>query len=175
MECQEEFLRLFLRHQADIKAFLGSLVRDRHARDDLFQEVALVLWREFARYDRSRSFGAWAHGIAVNKVLQRWEKTSRLPIPFSPAALQAVLDAYERTEATASAEADALQECLERLPEKSRRLLVLRYEQALKLGQIAEVLGATLDAVHKALSRIRLRLQECVERRLRAAQEGTGA
>ena len=174
MDCQEEFLRLFLKHQADLKALIGSLVWDRHARDDLFQEVALVLWREFGRYDRARSFGAWARGIAVHKVLQRWEKTSRLPVPFSPEALQAILDAYERTEAMASAQAEALQECLERLPEKSRRLLTLRYEQALKLGQIAQALGATLDAVHKALSRIRLRLQECVERRLRAAQEGTG-
>jgi RNA polymerase sigma-70 factor (ECF subfamily) len=172
MDRQEEFLRLFLRHQADVKAFIGSLIRDRHTRDDVFQEVALILWQEFARYDRKRSFGAWARGIAANKVMQRWEKTGRLPIPWSPKAIQAMLDAYERTEATESARAEALQECMEHLPEKSRRLLRLRYDQALKLGEIAERLGATLDAVHKALSRIRLRLYHCVERRLLAAQQG---
>jgi RNA polymerase sigma-70 factor (ECF subfamily) len=174
VDCQQEFLRLFLRHQADVKAFIGSLIRDRHTRDDVFQEVALVLWQEFARYDRDRSFGAWARGIAAKKIMQRWEKTKRLPIPFSPQALQAVLDAYERTQETASVRAEALQECMERLPEKARRLLALRYDKALRLDQIARRLGATLDAVHKALSRIRLRLQKCVERRLLAAQEGTG-
>ena len=49
--------------------------------------------------------------------------------------------------------------------------VALRYEQALSLGQIAQQIGSTLDAVHKALSRLRARLQECVEQRLAAAGE----
>jgi RNA polymerase sigma-70 factor (ECF subfamily) len=174
MDRQEEFLKLFLKHQADVKAFIGSMIRDRHARDDVFQEVALVLWREYERYDPSRSFGAWARGIAAKKVMQRWEKHNRLPIPFSPEAIQAVLDAFDRTEVAVSAREEALRQCVEQLPEKSRRLLALRYEESLKLGEIADRLQATLDAVHKALSRIRARLLRCIERRLLAAQEGAG-
>ena len=172
MDPHEEFLGLFVRQQADLRAFIGSLVRDREARDDVLQEVALVLWREFDRYDRGRPFGAWARGIAAKKIMQRWEQTSRQSVPFSPEAIQAILDAYERTEPTASLKADALQHCVERLPEKSRQLLTLRYEESLKLHQIAGRLHSTLDAVHKALSRIRARLQECVERRLAAFQGG---
>ena len=123
MHNQDEFLTLFLRHQVDVRAFIGSLVRDLHTRDDIFQEVALILWNEFARYDRSRSFGAWARGIAARKVLQRYEKDTRSPVPFAPEAIQALLDAYERTEVSESERAEALQRCVERLPEKSRRLL----------------------------------------------------
>jgi RNA polymerase sigma-70 factor (ECF subfamily) len=174
MDRHEDFLRLFLRHQAELHAFIGSLVRDRHAREDVFQEVALTLWQEFARYDSGRSFGAWARGVAAKKLLQRRDRLGRLPVPLSPEAIQAVLDAYDRTEPTDSLRADALHACLERLPEQSRRLLDLRYGQSLKLGQIAERLGATLDAVHKALSRIRTRLQRCVERRLAALYGGGG-
>ena len=48
MDPQNEFLTLFLEHQVGVRAFIGSLVRDRHTRDDLFQEVALTLWHEFA-------------------------------------------------------------------------------------------------------------------------------
>jgi RNA polymerase sigma-70 factor (ECF subfamily) len=168
MELHNEFLPLFLEHQVSVRAFIGSLVRDRHARDDLFQEVALVLWNEFPRYDRSRSFGAWARGIAANKVMQRWQKDNRLPVPFPPESIQALLDAYERSEQSESLKAEALEQCLEQLPPKSRQLLALRYERSLKLGEIAEMLRTTLDAVHKALSRIRDRLQQCVERRLAA-------
>jgi len=174
MDRQEEFLKLFLKHQADIKAFVGSVLRDRHAREDVFQEVALILWREYDRYDPGRSFGAWARGIAAKRMMQQWEKSNRVPIPFSPDAIQAVVDAFDRTETIASARADALERCLEKLPEKSRRLLALRYEQSLKLNEIAERVNASLDAVHKALSRIRARLQQCVERRLLAAQERGG-
>jgi RNA polymerase sigma-70 factor (ECF subfamily) len=166
MDRHNEFLPLFIEHQVGIRAFIGSLVRDRHARDDVFQEVALSLWHEFARYDPSRSFAAWARGIAANKVLQRWHKDTRFPVPFAPEAIQALLDAYDRTEADESLHADALQRCLEQLPERSRKLLSLRYEQSLKLAQVAERLSTTLDAAHKALSRLRLRLQECIEQRL---------
>src|ERR1700722_9826599 len=143
MDPKNEFLPLFLEHQISVRAFLGSLVRDRHARDDLFQEVALTLWQEFSRYDRGRSFGAWARGIAANKVLQRWHKDNRLPVPFAPEAIQALLDAYDRSEQTESLKAEALEQCLEQLPEKSRQLLALRYERSLKLVEIAERLQTT--------------------------------
>ena len=174
MDHQSEFLPLFIEHQTSLRAFIGSLVRDRHTRDDIFQEVALTLWNEFPRYDRARPFGAWARGIAANKVLQRFHKDTRQPVLFAPEAIQALLDAYDRTETPPSQHADALQQCLEQLPERSRRLLSLRYEQSLKLGQIAERLSTTLEAVHKALSRLRVRLQECVEQRLAVAYRMAG-
>jgi RNA polymerase sigma-70 factor (ECF subfamily) len=168
MDRRDEFLTLFLRHQVDLRAFIGSLLRDRHARDDVFQEVALILWHEFERYDPTRPFGAWARGIAANKVMQRWRQDARTPAPMPPEAVRALLDAYERTEAGDAPHAEALRRCVAELPEESRRLLALRYEESLKLGEIAGRLHNTLDAVHKALSRLRERLQRCVERRLAA-------
>ena len=175
MGSPNEFLPLFLEHQVSLRAFIGSLVRDRHTRDDVFQEVALILWNEFARYDRDRSFGAWARGIAAKKVMQRWNRDTRQPVAFAPEAIQALLDAYDRAERTAAPEAreaDALERCLAQLPERSRQLLALRYERSLKLSEIAAQLRTTLDAVHKALSRLRARLQECVRQRLAASEKG---
>src|SRR5262249_49479263 len=154
------------RHQDELRAFIAAVVRDRHARDDVFQEVALALWQEFPRYDPLRPFGAWGRGIAANKLLQRWQKAKRTPVAFSPQALQAVLDAFDRTERSAPPEEDALEQCLARLPDNQRQLLTYRYQRSLKLAQIAELLGTTADAVHKALSRLRVRLRRCVEQRL---------
>ena len=169
MTTNEDFLKLFLRHQDDLRAFLGSVVRDRAAAEDLFQEISLVLWQSFGNYDPARPFGAWARGIAVKKVLQGREKTRRLPLAFSPAAIQAVLDAYDRTESLAPDPGD-LRDCISKLPPRSQSLLAMRYEKSLKLHEIAKEVGSTLDAVHKLLSRIRENLQECLQRRL---QEGS--
>lgn len=166
VDAQEEFLTLFLRHQGEIRAFVGSLVRDRAAREDVCQEIALVLWREFGRFDRQRSFGAWARGIAANKLMQRWDQKSRWPVQLSPAAIAAVTEGFDRTECNASPLAEALAHCLESLPEKSRQLLTLRYENGLKIDEVASGMDSTVDAVHKALSRIRDRLLECIQRRL---------
>jgi DNA-directed RNA polymerase specialized sigma24 family protein len=54
------------------------------------------------------------------------------------------------------------------LPEKSRQLLALRYERSLKIEEIALELKATLDSIYQSLSRLRMKLQECVNRRLSA-------
>lgn len=166
MDRQEEYLKLLFGCELDLRAFIGSIVRDAHDRDDLYQEVALALWKEFSRYDRSRPFGAWARGIAAMKLVQRWDRMKRQPILFSPEAIQAVSSAFDRIESPASREAVALERCIEQLPEKSRHLLALRYERALSIEQIAHELEATLDAVYQSLSRLRARLHDCINRRL---------
>jgi len=171
MDQHEQFMRLFLMHQSDLRAFIGSLVRDRHARDDVFQEVSLILWRQYESYDPLRPFGAWARGIAANKILQQYDRTARTPVAFSPEAVQAILDAHERTEAETPFRSEALSRCLEHLPEKSRQLLEMRYVQALKLETIAQRVKSTLHAVHMALSRLRTRLAECIESREKATPQ----
>ena len=170
MHSRDDFLKLLLAHEADLRAFIGSLVRDLHARDDVFQEVAVALWQQADAYDPARSFGAWARGIAANKVLQRRHQDQRFPVVFSPETIQAVLDAFDRTEETASGRREALAECLKRLPEDPRRLLVMRYEEGLDAEQIARRVNRTLEAVYRALSRIRAALEECIRRRLSVEQ-----
>lgn len=167
MDKQQDFLKHFLQHQDDLRAFIGSLVRDRHAADDVLQDVAVVLWRKVDEYDPSRSFGGWARGIASNKILQLFEKSKKLPVPLSPEAIQAVVGAYEEAGSGAGDEQAALNHCLDRLPDKSRNLVQMRYEESLKLKDIANRVASSLDAVHKALSRIRDALRECVEQKLR--------
>ena len=172
MDRHEQFLRLFLQHQSDVRAFIGSLVRDPHAREDVFQEVALICWRSFDRYEKARSFGAWARGIAANKMLQLWDRRGRQPVAFPPKTVEAILAAFDRTEQDASPRLDALRRCIDGLPDKSRQLLSYRYEHSLKPDRIAALLNRTRDAVYKALARIRMRLQDCVRRRMALAERG---
>lgn len=167
MDRHAEFLKLFLANQGDLKAFLASVLSDRAAVEDLFQETSLVLWQKYAEYDPARSFGAWARGIASNKILQDREKTRRLPLAFSPTSIRAILEAFDRGEAEPR-DPGPLRDCVGRLPERSRRLLALRYEQSLKLGEIARQVGSTLDAVHKTLSRVREALEACLRRKAAA-------
>jgi RNA polymerase sigma-70 factor (ECF subfamily) len=168
MDPHEEYLTLLFGCELEIRAFIGSIVRGSHDGDDLFQEVALTLWKEFPRYDRSRSFGAWARGIAAVKLMQRWEQLRRLPAVLSPQAIEAVRQAFDRSDTRISDRSAALESCLDQLPEKSRKLLAMRYERSLKVDEIAREVQATVDAVYQTLSRLRVRLQDCVNRRLSA-------
>lgn len=169
-----EFLKLLLTHQADLQAFLGSLVRSRTDCEDVFQETVLTLWDKFDEFDRQRSFGAWARGVASKKVLQYRDRLERVPTLLSPEAIAAVADAFERREDVGSVALDALAQCTEPLPEHSRHILRLRYAEWWPVLRIAEHLGDTPAAVSKTLSRLRARLFECVQRRLgRLGGKGT--
>jgi RNA polymerase sigma-70 factor, ECF subfamily len=168
MADQGHFLELFLQAEADLRAFVGSLVRDRQARDDVFQEVALTLWNKFAEYCPDRPFGAWARGVAINKVRQFWERSSRSPAPFSPRAMQAISDAFSTLERGSPAAFEDLEACLQSVPEKSRRLLQMRYVESQSIEEISTFAGVAVAAAYKVLARLRERLRDCVERRLKS-------
>lgn len=166
MDPHDEFIARFLQVERDLRAFIGSLVRDWHLREDVFQEVALTLFRQRGQYDPTRPFGAWARGIAANKILQRKAQDHRFPVAFAPETIQAVMEAFDENLEADSPKAGALRRCVEQLPPRSRELIDLRYQQGIKPAAIAERSGRTLDAVYQALSRVRQVLEECVGKRL---------
>ncbi len=166
MEQQQQFLQLFLDHERSLKAYIGALVREPQLRDEIFQEVALALCSAFKRYQPDSPFSSWARGVARNKILKLWEKRKKESMVFSTDALDAIDRAFETTEAKAGGMNEALRHCVGKLPQHSQDLLALRYEESLKLNEIAEKMDRTLSAAHKALSRIRSSLKDCMRRRL---------
>lgn len=174
MADQEKFLEAFLNSETHLRAFLGAVVRDRQDRQDVFQDVALTLWRKFDQYDPQRPFGAWARGIAAKKVLQHRAKSGKNPTAFSPQAIGAIVEAMERIESRRPAwptALDALEKCVELLPDNSRNLLEMRYGNEWPVARVAEQIAGTPAAVCMALSRVRAALRECVEERLGRAKE----
>lgn len=61
---------------------------------------------------------------------------------------------------------EALQECLDRVPAQSRRLLELRYFEGRPCQEVADMLGAGVEAIYQRLSRLHRQLKQCVEQRL---------
>lgn len=166
MSNREQFLTLFLAHESDVRAFIGSIVLDRHMRQDIFQDVAMILWQRFDEYDPARPFGAWARAIAAHKILQHRHQNKRFPVPFAPDTIPAILAAYERIEPQSVEQHVALDQCLRCLPDHLRTLLQLRYERDLRADEIASMTGKSVDAVYQTLCRLRTRLADCVKRRM---------
>jgi len=166
MQVNREFIKMLLAEQIMLKGFIRSLVRDPHEREDLFQEVVLALMESSERYDPARPFGPWARTIAIRHAGMRRRK--RHPLAFSPEIMERISEATERgeTQSRVPEEKVALQACMETLPEKSKHLLALRYEHDHGLDAISQQVGATRDAVHKALTRLRTRLRDCMRAQL---------
>jgi RNA polymerase sigma-70 factor (ECF subfamily) len=62
----EAFETLFQQFHRDVYGWVVRLTRDPGAAEDLTVEVFWRIYRSHARFDPSRSFGAWARRIASN-------------------------------------------------------------------------------------------------------------
>jgi RNA polymerase sigma-70 factor (ECF subfamily) len=74
---QTAFETLFRQFEADVYRWIMRIVRDRTASDDVLVEA---FWRAYggrARFDASRSFGAWMRRIATNAALDHLRTAHR--------------------------------------------------------------------------------------------------
>jgi RNA polymerase sigma-70 factor (ECF subfamily) len=73
----DAFEQLFQEFHRDVYGWLVRLTRDPAAAEDLTVEVFWRIYRAHARFDTSRSFGAWARRIASNAALDHLRHVRR--------------------------------------------------------------------------------------------------
>lgn len=168
------FLQQFLLIQAPLRSYLLSLLRDPDTADEAFQEVSLALWEQFEEYDASRPFIKWAFGIARNHAMRQRDPRTRRAIWLSPEVQEKLATTYADIESDLSERRKALQACVEKLGPQARELLELRYEKKRSLQDIAGLRNMTLNAVNKALGKIRAVLSDCTALAERRAPENAG-
>jgi RNA polymerase sigma-70 factor, ECF subfamily len=61
---------------------------------------------------------------------------------------------------------EALEKCLQKLPDRKRRLVLLAYAPSANIKRLAESLGRTPMSLYKSLHQIRLILLSCTRRAL---------
>src|SRR5262249_5843916 len=113
-----------------------------------------------------RPFIVWALSLAKWAVATHYRKLSReqrIFAAFSDELLDQLAEAMIEQQPLVSAKQAALERCVEKLPEKSRHLVNLRYEQRASAEQIAAVLSSTVASVRVMLFRIRNLLADCIE------------
>ena len=139
--------------------FLVRLTQDPAAAEDLFQQTWLRVIEKIGRYDSRRHFTPWLFSVARN-----------LAIDYLRKRRESSLDVKEETGASpidrlAAGGSDPLEQLLEfergamlasaiaKLPVIHREVLTLRFEEDMKLDQIAEVAGIPLSTVKSRLLR----------------------
>ena len=149
--------------------FLWRMVQEQPAAEDLYQQTWLKVMKNISTYRDHQNFDAWLFSIARNLAIDHLRRKNPVSLdatddekrplldPVSqsgPDPLEAVLE-FERGSILAAALAD--------LPAIHREVLTLRFEEEMKLEQIAEVAGIPLSTVKSRLSRalegLRLRVE----------------
>jgi len=165
----DDFLRLFAVSEPALRAFVRSLVPRREDVPEVMQEVAVVLWRKFDTLAAPGDFRKWAFGVARLEALAWARDKARDRHVFDPDLLATLADAAESSSQRLGTQREALEDCLGKLPEARRQLVLSAYAPGTRIEQIAVQRGQTPMALYKVLHRIRLALVECTRRAL--AQE----
>jgi len=150
---------LLARYQNRLYRYLLRLMREPAAAEDLFQQTWLRVAQNIRQFDARRNFEAWlfrvARNLAIDQLRRARHESLDEPLPSGesfvdilpapgPGALQGLM-AGERTRRVAQA--------LEKLPVIHREVLTLRFEEEMKLEEIAGVLDAPLSTVKSRLRR----------------------
>lgn len=168
----ERFARLLATCQRRVFLYALSLLHNAADAEEVLQETNLVLWRKFDQYQPGTHFDRWACRIAYYEVLKFREKKGPTEQLFTSAFVESLAEEVDKGMDLLEARRNALAQCLGKLSENDRRLVMLRYHAQATTRGVAEALGRSVQGTRKALHRIRMALLACIERTLAVEERG---
>jgi RNA polymerase sigma-70 factor (ECF subfamily) len=147
------------RYQHRLYRFLHRMLQDPVAADDVFQRTRLRVIEKINRYDARRQFDAWLFSVARNLAIDylRIRRSSSLDAPDETGSAP-----IDRLETASLSQLEKLLEfergvllaaAVAKLPVIHREVLTLRFEEDMKLEEIAEVAGIPISTVKSRLGR----------------------
>lgn len=143
---------LFYRYHVQLHAYIYRLVGSKTVAEDLTQECFIRIMEAVKAKQLPTSFRPWAYKIAGNLCKDLWRKASyKREIPNEmhldhALAVETVSSIFEK-----QLDRELIIQALHQLDEDKRNIIILRFYQELKLGDIAEILDIPLSTVKTRL------------------------
>ena len=162
----ESILKHLFEARQRLSAAAWLIARDAQAAEDLFQNVALKSVTKNVSFEHEGALLSWAMVSIKREAIDWLRKRKPETLGLEADVLDLLSEEWTPYSKPEGQRMQALRECLESVPEKSRRLLHLRYFDGYSCEEVAREVGANLDAVYQRLSRLHRQLKQCVEQRL---------
>jgi RNA polymerase sigma-70 factor (ECF subfamily) len=165
----EQFLELLTSHQKRLAGYLRMLVPNRIDAEEVFQETNLYICRHADDFQLGTDFSAWVLKVAHFCVLTWRERRSRDRLTFDDSLLEQLATSAQTAINRSDRRRDALEACLDKIPPQDRSLVMQLYNDPEMTPQgLAAMVGRSTKGIYESLTRIRLRLLDCVRRTLAA-------
>jgi RNA polymerase sigma-70 factor (ECF subfamily) len=173
----KNLMKELLGHRRELFGFIRAMVHSSSDADDIFQEVALVVMEKEEQSEEIRNFRAWSFEIARRKTheffrTERGKDRKQMPTEEMESLIADIYTHYSPPDHQRDEEHEALRSCMEKLRDKHRNLMRMRFIEDMSYEEISEVTRKSGEALRKAVSRIRKSLVSCIERVL--GLTGTG-
>ncbi|MHC4537975.1 MAG: RNA polymerase sigma factor [Planctomycetota bacterium] len=153
----DDFRYLVRRYQAVLLAHLAGKFGNKDSAEEVAQESLVRAYFNMNKLKRPSAFFSWLLGISdrVAKEHRRKEQIRR--------QREAIRSYSEEAESPELSQDYALEAAIAELPEKYRRVVLLRYYGGYSCSQIAEQFDIPLGTVTKTLSRAYAMLRESLK------------
>lgn len=160
------FVRLLATCQRRLFLFALSLLHDFNEAEEVVQSASVVLWKKFDEFTPGTDFAKWASRVVYFEVLKRREEQANRLLPLRPEVLETLAEEATGLLDEADRRREALERCLARLRTRDRRLVIERYRDGNDTATLARRHGRSVEAVRRALHRLRMALLACIRREL---------
>lgn len=162
----EQLLNDVILYKDKIWALVYSIIRDYHLSQDTLQEICVFIVSNPDKYDSSKKFLPWALGVARFKCYEAVRKYNKQLDLIEDEVIDKIQDDLVELERDDESRISALEECLQTVNEKHRKILMLKYVDKMTAESIAEKIGRTPIATYSLLQRTRIIIAGCIRRKL---------
>ena len=166
---REAYRELFRRYEKKLFSYVYHMVKNKEETEDLLQDIFVKTYKSISSFDTDRKFSSWIYRIAHNETVNFLKRKNKKrfisfeDISTSKDKLEAsvtedfINDVWVHKEITKEVD-----EALEKLPEKYRRVLFLRYFSEYSYEKIALIIKKPINTVGTLINRAKRKLLEIV-------------
>jgi len=150
-------------HQGMVFSIAYHFLRDRWLAEELAQEVFLHLYKNLRAIQSPSHLLYWLRKVTGHRCIDQARRQKLRPLLSLTEYLERAPEPASLGPVSDPLLAGVLQRLVARLPERSRMIVILRYQEDLEPAEIAEMLDIPLGTVksnlHRSLALLRARLE----------------
>lgn len=172
LENQGYFLHIVKRYKTKLFSYVRRISNaSSEDAEDILQNIFIKVYQNLNDFDRDLKFSSWIYRIAHNTVIDNFRKTKARPqtseLDMSDDRIKALAHEFDiEKEIDRKKINEILKKSLNRLSEKSREVLVLKFLEEKDYKEISDIIkvpmGTVASRINKAKSELKKELNKAV-------------
>lgn len=167
--------KIIQKYQSKVFGLIYNMTKNQNEIEDLAQEVFIKIYKNLGKFKGDSSLYTWIYKITVNLCLDEMKKRKNViyldeKIEVDDGEVNRELPSEDKSQEELYEEKELqekLHNCINKLPEKQRVMIVLRDIKGFSYEEISKITDVKLGTVKSQINRARLKLKELLD------EEGT--
>jgi RNA polymerase sigma-70 factor (ECF subfamily) len=162
----DEFSKHFMEINRPLKTYLLGVSGSLPDAEDMLQTVWKTLWEKIDEFDETRSFKAWAFGMARFQALKWKQSKARSREILSDEIISLLAETVEEESEEISSQCHLVAESVDKMNDLPRSVLQMKYIEQMSSAEISEKIGKSVPAIDMMLVRLRREIRDYIKERI---------